>query len=240
MRATNHFPTFRVRRRPSRNTRVMEGTVRRQPQAWISRLSARRTAGESSPGDEAGSSLVLALVFLVAVSLIVTGLLGWLGTSLTASVVFSSERNIDNAATNAVNLAIQNTRYSFDPSGLLDMPPQSCLSTRLSRGRCDHFHRRLLQHGVAAECFGRVHGQPGRVHPSHHLFRLPQHRLGHKLCGYASPSGRRGIRRRPCRNRGSLNQPYEVLADFGKWQLWREHDAAQLAVEPGGSGCQLD
>ena len=129
MRATNHFPTFRVSRRPSRNTRVMEGTVRRQPQAWISRLSARRTAGESSPGDEAGSSLVLALVFLVAVSLIVTGLLGWLGTSLTASVVFSSERNIDNAATNAVNLAIQNTRYSFDPSGLLDMPPQSCLST---------------------------------------------------------------------------------------------------------------
>ena len=92
-----------------------------------------------SPGRErgltrrrGGSSLVLALVFLVAVSLIVMGLLGWLGTSLNASAVFSNQRNVDNAATNAVNLAIQNTRYSFDqppPYSLLDASsPQSCLS----------------------------------------------------------------------------------------------------------------
>ena len=110
----------------------MEGTVRRQPQAWISRLSTRQAASEGSRGDEAGSSLVLALVFLVAVSLIVMGLLGWLGTSLNASAVFSNQRNVDNAATNAVNLAIQNTRYSFDqppPDSLLDASsPQSCLS----------------------------------------------------------------------------------------------------------------
>ncbi len=111
----------------------MEGTVQRPPQAWISRLSTRQAASEEgSRGDEAGSSLVLALVFLVAVSLIVMGLLGWLGTSLNASAVFSSERNIDNAATNAVNLAIQNTRYSFDlpaPNSMLDVAsPQSCLS----------------------------------------------------------------------------------------------------------------
>ena len=110
----------------------MEGTVRRQPQAWISRLSTRQAASEGSHGDEAGSSLVLALVFLVAVSLIVMGLLGWLGTSLNASAVFSNQRNVDNAATNAVNLAIQNTRYSFDqppPNSMLDASsPQSCLS----------------------------------------------------------------------------------------------------------------
>jgi hypothetical protein len=110
----------------------MEDTVRPDPQAWISRLSSRQTASEESRGDEAGSSLVLALVFLVAVSLIVMGLLGWLGTSLNASAVFSSERNIDNAATNAVNLAIQNTRYTFDlaaPNSMLDAAsPQSCLS----------------------------------------------------------------------------------------------------------------
>ena len=76
--------------------------------------------------DESGAVLVLALVFLVAVSLIVTGLLTFVGTSLTASGTYSNDRNLEYAATDAVNLAIQNTRYSFDPYSLLDAAsPQS-------------------------------------------------------------------------------------------------------------------
>jgi hypothetical protein len=50
----------------------------------------------------------------VVVSVIVTGLLTWVGTSLTATGSFQNERNVEFAATNAVNLAIQNTRYTFD------------------------------------------------------------------------------------------------------------------------------
>ena len=46
--------------------------------------------------------------------MIVAGLLTWVGTSLTATGSFQSERNVENTATNAVNLAIQNTRYTFD------------------------------------------------------------------------------------------------------------------------------
>ena len=47
-------------------------------------------------------------------SLIVTALLTWVGTSLHATTNFQDERNVEYAATDAVNLAIQNTRYSFD------------------------------------------------------------------------------------------------------------------------------
>ena len=88
--------------------------------------------------DESGAVIILALVFLVAVSLIVTALLTWVGTSVHATTNFQDERNVEYAATNAVNLAIQNTRYSFDygtvtgnpysPSGpmLNNATPQLC------------------------------------------------------------------------------------------------------------------
>ena len=83
---------------------------------------------ESRQRDESGAVLVLALIFLVAVSLIVTALLTFVGTSLKSTGAFSTERNLEFATTDAVNLAIANTRYSFD-ANLLDAPaPQSCLS----------------------------------------------------------------------------------------------------------------
>ena len=63
---------------------------------------------------EDGAVLILALVLLLAVSLIVTGLMSFLGTSLYATSSFKLERNVEYATTDAVNLAIQNTRYSFD------------------------------------------------------------------------------------------------------------------------------
>ncbi len=88
-----------------------------------------KPTNDSRRHDESGAVLVLALVFLVAVSLIVTGLLTFVGTSLRVTGAFNNERNIEYAATDAVNLAISNTRYSFDPYSLLDAAaPQSCLS----------------------------------------------------------------------------------------------------------------
>ncbi len=52
-------------------------------------------------------------MFLVAVSLIVGALLSFVGTSLTSTISFSSERVNETAATNAVNLAIQESRVTF-------------------------------------------------------------------------------------------------------------------------------
>lgn len=94
----------------------------------IARVANRSREG-SQRQDESGAILVLALVFLLVVSLIVTGLLTLVGTSLTDSGTLTSSRNMENAATDAVNLAIQNTRYSFDPYSLLDAAsPQSCMT----------------------------------------------------------------------------------------------------------------
>jgi hypothetical protein len=80
--------------------------------------------------DESGAVIILALVFLVAVSLIVTGLLTWVGTSLTASVSFASERTTETAATSAVNLAISQTRGTFSTQMLNASPPTACLASQ--------------------------------------------------------------------------------------------------------------
>ncbi len=83
-------------------------------------------------GDESGAILILALIFLVAVSLIVTGLLTWVDTSLSATGTFQNERNVELGLTSGVNLAIQNTRYQFDagsPTPFLNNPsPELCAS----------------------------------------------------------------------------------------------------------------
>ncbi len=68
MRAANHLASTQVRWRRARH--VIDGTARGHLQDWIPRHSERRRAGEWSQGDEAGAVLVLALIFLVAVSLI--------------------------------------------------------------------------------------------------------------------------------------------------------------------------
>jgi hypothetical protein len=81
---------------------------------------------EPETRDESGAVLILALIFLVAVSLIVTALLTFVGTSLSATTAFNSERNLEYAATSTVNLAIQQTRYTFNASLLEASPPQPC------------------------------------------------------------------------------------------------------------------
>src|SRR5580658_1444042 len=84
-------------------------------QSWC-RLRTRPTTDSfesPAPDDEAGAVLILAMIFLVAVSLIVVGLLTFVGNSLTATADFTTERSIEAAATSAVNLAIQESRITF-------------------------------------------------------------------------------------------------------------------------------
>ena len=108
------------------------GSGCRSALALVRQSRARRTAARQQANDESGAILVLALVFLVSISLIVTGLLTWVGTSLTATGAFANERNAEYAATDAVNLAIQNTRYTFDagtPNPFLNNAvPEQCAS----------------------------------------------------------------------------------------------------------------
>ena len=85
-----------------------------------------RGRSNPSPDREAGAVLILALLVLTAVSLIAVSLLGWVGTSLNASGVFSSERSEEYAATSAVELAIQNSRYTFSTAMENASPPVPC------------------------------------------------------------------------------------------------------------------
>jgi hypothetical protein len=82
--------------------------------AWAVQLDRRMERRVPRRNDESGAVLVLALIFLISVSLIVTALLTWSGTSVRATGNFQDERNLEYGATDAVNLAIQNTRYAFD------------------------------------------------------------------------------------------------------------------------------
>jgi hypothetical protein len=101
-------------------------------------LRAQRDESTGRGGDESGAVIILALVFLVAVSLIVTALLTWVGGSLHATGSFTDERNVEYAATNGVNLAIQNTRYTFDfgTTNPLSTPPNTAMLNNATPELC--------------------------------------------------------------------------------------------------------
>jgi len=62
--------------------------------------------------DEAGASLVLALLFLVVIGLIVGGLASWTANDLSDAVVFQNARSSELALNSATQVAIQNIRYT--------------------------------------------------------------------------------------------------------------------------------
>jgi hypothetical protein len=106
--------------------RNQDGSRPLRDTAGPTEATGRRVRGEQ---DEAGAVIILALVFLVAVSMIVVGLLSYVGTSLTATTSFASERSVETAATNAVNLAISQSRYTFSTQMLNASPPSACWTT---------------------------------------------------------------------------------------------------------------
>lgn len=105
---------------------------RRRARSLTATWGSEHRSARTRINDESGAVLILALVFLVAVSLIVTGLLTFVGTSLNATGSFANDRNVEFTSTSAVNLAIQNTRYSFDVGSphqfLNNATPELCAS----------------------------------------------------------------------------------------------------------------
>jgi hypothetical protein len=75
----------------------------------ISRWERRR---KDAARDEAGAVLILALIFLVAVSGMVLALAGSTSNNLLNSVHFTATRTVDNAASNAIEVAVQTIRYT--------------------------------------------------------------------------------------------------------------------------------
>ena len=104
------------------HARIRRWHVARHEGRSAPRRAAARLRGNR---DESGSVLVLALIFLVVVSVIVVSLLSWLGNSLSATTTVGKQRSLEGAATNAVNLAIQNTRTTF-AAQLVNSTPSAC------------------------------------------------------------------------------------------------------------------
>src|SRR5580698_2582055 len=73
----------------------------------------RRPSGGRRHHDrsERGSSLILALVYIVSVSLIVGALADWAMNDLSNTTHFQNASSLDNAVSGATEIAIQSMRY---------------------------------------------------------------------------------------------------------------------------------
>lgn len=75
-------------------------------------VPTRKRPHDRRTGNESGSVLVLALLYLVAISLILGALASWVTNDLNNSSRFASARSLQFAANSATELAIQNIRYA--------------------------------------------------------------------------------------------------------------------------------
>ncbi len=113
-----------------------------EPKAVNARAWRRSTGVAVGPShDESGAVLILALVFLVAVSVIIGGLTDWITNDLRNSDNFAETQSVTSSATNAVNLAIQSIRYApqlynattNQTQTLNASPPSACWNSATSQ-----------------------------------------------------------------------------------------------------------
>ena len=118
--------------------------MRRRLNPGIPGRIRRATRDERSGGqDESGAVLILALVFLVTVSVIVGALTDWVSNDLMNSTSFTATQGLNSAATNAVTLGVQSIRYNpllyttvngtNTPVTLNASPPSYCWGTGASQ-----------------------------------------------------------------------------------------------------------
>lgn len=77
--------------------------------------------------SEAGASLILALIFILAISLLVGSLASWIMNDLNNTTKFNNSSSLDYALTGTMEVAIQSIRYT----PLLQVTPQQKVSTPL-------------------------------------------------------------------------------------------------------------
>ena len=87
---------------------------RRTLQSRVQETKVRRDTAVAH--DERGAILILALAFIVVVSVIVIALTTWATNDLNNTTKFSNVRALDYAATSVAQVAIQNMRYNPIPS----------------------------------------------------------------------------------------------------------------------------
>lgn len=114
----------------SRKTKA-SASKRRLARGAVQRAHGNRANPErrGCAGDEAGAVLLLALAYIVAVSLIVGALADWAMNDLNNTTHFNATSQLHIAVSSVTNLAIQNIRYAPDPStaaNLISTPLGPC------------------------------------------------------------------------------------------------------------------
>lgn len=120
-------------RAPASSTRLRPTRGRTRPErSSVAEVSLGRDclARRSSVPDERGAVLILAMVFVLIVSISILALLSLGGNSLLNTANLQSQRSIEYSADGAADAAVQAVRYSFDayttsgdclPSGITAM-----------------------------------------------------------------------------------------------------------------------
>jgi hypothetical protein len=109
--------------------------------AWFRDLNAveRTTAHHPDASDEAGSSLILALVFLIVTGLALTALASWATNDLNVVAKFRAPELLQAAANSATEVAMQSQRYTVTPTslssnGATPATPATCSNVPINEG----------------------------------------------------------------------------------------------------------
>jgi hypothetical protein len=113
------------------------GSIGGELKSLLKRRSARTAARKNRSDDETGALLILALVFLVVISVLCASLSLWATNNLNNTSKFASALSLQSASNSATQLAVQDVRYNFtdsqaDPPNvpadltLNASPPQPC------------------------------------------------------------------------------------------------------------------
>lgn len=103
-------------------------------------MSDRRAGNFVAGKDEAGASLILALVFLIVVSLIVISIAGLTAADLRLTSSYSAAQSMTAAADGATEVAVQQVRYDFEQSTLNNPAPcsaQQSFNSQPMQAWCD-------------------------------------------------------------------------------------------------------
>lgn len=100
--------------------------------ATMSRSRGARLCRRSDPNSESGAVLILALVYIIAISLTVAALASWSTNDLRNTGNFKATSELHYAVSSATNTAIQSIRYAPLPSST---PPQK-QATPTPPGNC--------------------------------------------------------------------------------------------------------
>ena len=101
------------------------------------RRATARLGGTHRDAKDAGSVLVLALIYLTAVSITVLALANWSANNLDNTTRFSAVRSLQDAARSTTELGMQNIRYApmLSTSQTLNAsPPRACWGSGATSG----------------------------------------------------------------------------------------------------------